>query len=161
MTPIRVLILLVVLVAVLFAVSLALAGRNSGQRVDPARSWLTNLTSSKPLAPSDVWASNGWANGQWTIPGNVGLASLEIGTNKSNRPRRVKLSLGDASVFRVEFLPRLDKDHPGKFVDGEAMPLKIKEFKSGQPVELTILKHGGSLVVTRLAGTGSAVFKLE
>ena len=159
----RILILLVVVVVVLFVVTLALGNRNSGGSVDPKKTWLARMTRPQKFNLAEISPTNGWQNGRWTIAKGVREAGLDIAPSKSGRAiRRLKLSLQGSSGFQLEFTPRPDKDEPGKYADTEATALRVREVKPGQkPLELTILQHGGLLVVRRANAAAPAMFALE
>lgn len=163
MTTTRVLILLVVLVAILFVISLAVGSRNGGKIADPEAGWLQKLTPSQKFNLGDVVPTNGWQNGRWIIPRRVLQAALEIKASPTGQTiRRAELSLQGDGPFSVQFVPRPDPNDPNKFADPDATVLKLKSLKSGKkPVALTILKHGGTLVVSRTSASVPATFTLE
>jgi hypothetical protein len=165
MTAPRALILLVVVVGILYAVSLVISNRNNGQTADPKAPWLNGIPSSKAIDLSEVSATNGWQNGNWTIPAGVTEAALniaDVSARKFQLPiRKVKLSFSGSASFEVVFRPLMDKSKPATYADPQAMAL-TNQFKPGQAaLNLSILEHGGALVARRTSGTGPAIFKLQ
>lgn len=163
MSTTRALVLLVVLVGVLFAVSLALGHRNGDAPVNPTNSWLARLTRPQPFDLSEISSTNGWHDGRWTIARGVREAGLEIAPSRSHRVvRQLKISLQGQSAFQLQFTPQSEQGHPDQFADADATVLKVKKLKPGQKnVQLTILEHGGRLVVHRTSATTPAVFTLQ
>lgn len=163
MTASKVLILLAALVIVLFGISLAFSSRNRNQQTVPQSSRLNMLVRPQKFDLSEVSPTNGWQNGRWLIANGATAAVLDIGPSKIHRKiRRLQLGLEGSATFQVEFIPRPAKDKPGEYADAEAIPIKIKSLQPNQrAIELTILEHGGTLVVHRSSPFGAAVFKVQ
>jgi hypothetical protein len=157
----RILILLVVVLLVLFGISAAVGHRNHDRGVNPENFWFKDLVSPKRVDPSEITSASGWQAGRWIIPATLGSASLEVKPSRNKSPvRRLRLTLESAGKFEIHFTPA--QDSKSNFLDAGAQPVHITSFSSSQsPLELTVLRQGGTLLVKRPPGPAAAVFRVD
>ncbi len=161
----RILILVGVLIVVLYGISLALSENKKDESANPEASFFNKLNfgASNKLDLADVSARGGvlGGDGKWIIPNTVAEASLAIAKSKNGRKvRSMKLSLEAGAMLDIKFTPTLDTNSPPNPVDAGAASFTIKKIESGKPLTITLLEHGGTLLVRR-AGPTPTVFKLD
>jgi hypothetical protein len=162
MTPIRLLLILAVVVAVLFGISLALMQRNAGDQPSPTGGWVNDLKEklwgSRRFDVEKDFASSCRQGRQWQIP-QTSVTCSAILTNSSDRQvKELKLTLAASSVVQLSYEPF---QWDGEVVDRGAVTLTINRFEPGKSLKLVLLPHGGTLTLRRLGGVGPAIVKLE
>lgn len=164
----RILILMVIFIAMLYAVSTAVGlhqsttgGWNSTTLRD---SWISSLTKPKPVDLATVTVTFSTVDTKtkiWTIPTGTTTAVLHLpeGSRFSASVRQLKVTLLSSTPAKAEYAPAAEKD--GSFSDPEARPRADDLLPAGK-LDLAVLRHGGSITVIRKPATkGPILLKLE
>lgn len=160
MTGPRLFIIVVVLLIVLFAISLA-ARTQTRERTTSAGApaWIEGVKQKflgdPKVASSEIKSTCLVEDGtafvfSGTAPGMVCEAQIGI----SAKPvRQMVLTPVASSVFSVQFEP-----DPA---DDQAMPVNIRRVTAEKPAKLVILKNGGTLTLTRISPTKPARLTIQ
>jgi len=154
----RLFIVVVVLLVVLFAISLALKSRTQGQPADPEQTpWAQNLKAKllgdTPVDPSEIESDCLVDNGTAFAFTGAGAVCQALIRGSSKPVRTMDLVPVRPATFSVHFEP--------DSADEQAIPLSIRTVTADKPAELVILTHGGKLTVTSLPPSKTARLKIE
>jgi hypothetical protein len=158
MTGSRLFIVVVVLLVVLFAISLAVKSRSQGQTADSEQTpWAQNLKAKllgdTPVDPSEIestcLADHGTA---FAFNGAGAVCRAQI-RGSSNPVRTMVLTPVPPATFSVQFEP--DR------ADEQAIPVNIRKVTAEKPAKIVILTHGGKLTVASLSPSKTARLRIE
>lgn len=163
MTPGRFLLLLAVVIAVLFGVSLVLMKSTADHPADPADSWVTGVKQRlRPKTRLDLERdvkSNCRQAARLVLAQNQPACVCLITNSQDRQVKELTLTLAAAAggSFELRYEP-LRQDN--QTVDDGAVSVK-RGIDPGKPVKLVLLPHGGTLTWQRKSGLGPATIALE
>jgi hypothetical protein len=156
MTPTRVFIIVLVLIAVLFGIVLVCSDR-SGTSSQPSitnlvSSWKATFQNLGRMNPEDIICAQR-KNTTITISNGLPQIQATIRATSSDRVRRLSLELTSPGSVTLDFVPK-----PGD--DDRAVRSKF-DLQHGETKTLAVFAPGGTLTLSRATAIGPAIIEIR